>query len=148
MPVSDYNTSDTTGASREENDVSPNQLLLNDNRTKPGVVKTENEKAREEPFSKVRKSERSKSEITPPTILDITARDEEEDQSATVVMPPDGGWGWVVVAASFVCNFIVDGILYSFGVFIKDVSQSFSVPEARVALVGSLLSGSYLIVGW
>ncbi|KAL0275611.1 UNVERIFIED_CONTAM: hypothetical protein PYX00_003413 [Menopon gallinae] len=147
MPVSDYNASDTTGASREENDVSPNQLLLSDDRTKPTVVKTENEKARDDPFSKVRKGERSKSEIAPPAIADASARDDEEDQSATVVMPPDGGWGWVIVAASFVCNFIVDGILYSFGVFIKDVSESFSVPEARVALVGSLLSGSYLIVG-
>ena len=26
--------------------------------------------------------------------------------------PPDGGWGWVVCFASFMCNFIVDGIVY------------------------------------
>ena len=24
--------------------------------------------------------------------------------------PPDGGWGWVVCFASFLCNFMVDGI--------------------------------------
>ena len=26
--------------------------------------------------------------------------------------PPDGGWGWVVCFASFMCNFIIDGIVY------------------------------------
>ena len=26
--------------------------------------------------------------------------------------PPDGGWGWVICFASFMCNFIVDGIVY------------------------------------
>ena len=28
--------------------------------------------------------------------------------------PPDGGWGWVVCFASFMCNFIVDGIVYRY----------------------------------
>ena len=26
--------------------------------------------------------------------------------------PPDGGWGWVVCLASFMCNLILDGIAY------------------------------------
>ena len=30
--------------------------------------------------------------------------------------PPDGGWGWVIVVASFLCNMVLDGIGYSFGI--------------------------------
>ncbi len=37
--------------------------------------------------------------------------------------PPDGGWGWVVCAASFVCNMILDGIAYSFGVLLGPLTR-------------------------
>lgn len=38
-----------------------------------------------------------------------------EPTKATIVIPPDGGFGWIVMLASFCCNFIVDGIVFSFG---------------------------------
>ncbi|KAL1131599.1 hypothetical protein AAG570_011213 [Ranatra chinensis] len=64
-----------------------------------------------------------------------------------VVVPPDGGWGWVIVTASFLCNLVVDGIVFSFGVFLNEISQEFGVSKAQVTLAGSLLSGFYLIAG-
>lgn len=64
-----------------------------------------------------------------------------------VIVPPDGGWGWVVVIGSFACNMIVDGIIFSFGLFLPKISESLQVKPAQIALVGSLLSGFYLIVG-
>ncbi|KAL0106926.1 hypothetical protein PUN28_015444 [Cardiocondyla obscurior] len=64
-----------------------------------------------------------------------------------MVVPPDGGWGWVIVAASFMCNFFVDGIIFSFGVFLNDIADAFSVSKASVAFVNSLQSGFYLMVG-
>ena len=33
---------------------------------------------------------------------------QEEDQE-DVPLPPDGGWGWVIVISSFLCNLILDG---------------------------------------
>jgi hypothetical protein len=33
--------------------------------------------------------------------------------------PPDGGWGWVVTAASFFIHFFVLGSQYSFGLLFK-----------------------------
>ncbi|RLU23535.1 hypothetical protein DMN91_003740 [Ooceraea biroi] len=64
-----------------------------------------------------------------------------------MIVPPDGGWGWVIVAASFMCNLFVDGIIFSFGVFLNDIANAFSVSKARVALVGSLQTGFYLMAG-
>ncbi|XP_046387669.1 monocarboxylate transporter 10 [Ischnura elegans] len=64
-----------------------------------------------------------------------------------VVKPPDGGWGWVIVTASFACNFIVDGIIFTFGMFLGHISSAFGAPKSKVALVGSLLSGFYLMAG-
>lgn len=66
---------------------------------------------------------------------------------ANVAIPPDGGWGWVVVAASFCCNLVVDGIIYSFGMYLPALIIAFGESKAKVSLIGSLLSGSYLIVG-
>lgn len=64
-----------------------------------------------------------------------------------VVIPPDGGWGWVVVLSSFLCNLIVDGIIFSFAIFLEPIAKEFSVDKAEVTLVGSLMSGFYLIAG-
>ncbi|KAH0955530.1 hypothetical protein HN011_010929 [Eciton burchellii] len=77
------------------------------------------------------------------------ANDNNNDETIKVemVVPPDGGWGWVIVAASFMCNLFVDGIIFSFGVFLNDIANAFSVSKARVALVGSLQSGFYLMAG-
>lgn len=60
---------------------------------------------------------------------------------------PDGGWGWVIVFASFVCNVIVDGICFSFGIFAQEIIKSFDADHSKSALVGSLLVGCYLMAG-
>lgn len=67
--------------------------------------------------------------------------------TATVVVPPDGGWGWVVMIASFSCNVIVDGIVMSAGLFKEDIGKEFGASKSAVALVCSLLGGFYLIAG-
>ncbi|KAJ8962273.1 hypothetical protein NQ318_018252, partial [Aromia moschata] len=61
--------------------------------------------------------------------------------------PPDGGYGWVVVFASFMCNMIVDGIAYTFGVFLSEMVNHYGETKGKTAWVGSLLSGMYLSAG-
>lgn len=41
----------------------------------------------------------------------------------------------------------MDGIVFSFGLFISPIESDFGASKASVALIGSLLSGFYLIVG-
>lgn len=77
------------------------------------------------------------------------SKDEEEeiDDSAEVVVPPDAGWAWVVMVASFLCNTVVDGIVLSSGMIHKSLMAEFKVSAGYVALVSSLLSGFYLMAG-
>lgn len=72
---------------------------------------------------------------------------DEEALAVMVTVPPDGGWGWVVVAASFVANFIVDGILYCYGDFLPVIKNDFHETSAKVSIPGSLLAGFYLMTG-
>jgi len=65
----------------------------------------------------------------------------------TPPLPPDGGWGWAVVAASFTANLILDGVCYTFGVLMPELLRHFQAGKGKTALVGSMLPGCYLLVG-
>ncbi|ETN80248.1 transporter, major facilitator family protein [Necator americanus] len=62
-------------------------------------------------------------------------------------VPPDGGYGWVIVLAAFFSNLIVDGVCTCFTEFKSSYSQHFHSSDAATALIGSLLIGVYLLVG-
>ena len=49
--------------------------------------------------------------ITEGTTQTITSRQTVEDATLPPV-PPDGGYGWVIMIASFFCNIIVDGVCF------------------------------------
>lgn len=59
----------------------------------------------------------------------------------------DGGYGWVIVVSSFICNMIVDGISNSFGIFIMSFSNTFQEDKGKVALASSVNVGMHLLVG-
>lgn len=72
---------------------------------------------------------------------------EDAEQIEPIMEPPDGGWGWIVVIASFMCNVIVDGIIFSFGIFLKEFTPVFHESKAKIAWIGSLQAGFYLMAG-
>ncbi|XP_030373139.1 monocarboxylate transporter 4 [Scaptodrosophila lebanonensis] len=80
---------------------------------------------------------------------DDDGEDGEDDVSdyGELPPPPDGGYGWVICFASFMCNMIVDGIAYTFGIFLEEFVRYFNEGKGTVAWVGSLLSGVYLSAG-
>lgn len=59
--------------------------------------------------------------------------EEEDAPTADVVVPLDGGWGWVVVAASFFCNLIVDGIVMNASLISTEIAKQFKVSTSEVS---------------
>jgi len=74
----------------------------------------------------------------------VSSDTEREDGLAT---PPDGGWGWVVVAASFLCNMVLDGIAYSYGILLNPLMKHYGEGKGLMSLVGSVLAGVIMLVG-
>ncbi|XP_065156423.1 monocarboxylate transporter 14 isoform X2 [Atheta coriaria] len=101
-----------------------------------------------------RKISRTDSEVACEEAARLTAEEQGDYDYAEeycdyhdIPPPPDGGYGWVVVFASFMCNMIVDGIAYTFGIFNPQFVTYFEEPVGKTAWVGSLLSGMYLAAG-
>ena len=64
--------------------------------------------------------------------------DSDEEEKDTI----EEGWmGWFVVLASFLCNMVIDGMGYSFGVMLDPLKEDFQAGAGSVAFVGSILSG-------
>jgi len=70
----------------------------------------------------------------------------EEEKKPDPYAPPDGGWGWVVMIASFLCCLVLDGIAYVFGVFLEPLKNYYDVDNATMSGVGSVLSGTIQLV--
>ena len=76
-------------------------------------------------------------------------RDEDSKPAKTVALEPvalDGGYGWVIVAASFLAYFIADGWAYSFGIFYPEILAVFNEGKGKTALIGALLYGIPLLI--
>ena len=67
--------------------------------------------------------------------------------SQYIPLPPDGGYGWVIVIAAFINHVIVDGITFTFGIFSSEFQEYFGATTSQTSLVGSLLAGCYLLTG-
>jgi hypothetical protein len=59
-----------------------------------------------------------------PADIELDTRVPENTGQDVVILDedeiPDGGWGWVVVAACGACNFMSFGVQQSFGIFIGE----------------------------
>ncbi|XP_026487308.1 monocarboxylate transporter 12 [Vanessa tameamea] len=67
--------------------------------------------------------------------------------SESLPPPPDGGWGWMVVFASFMIHIVTDGMTYSFGVFYAEFLTYFNEGKGKTAWIVSILVGVTLSSG-
>merc|ERR1719412_2938644 len=80
-------------------------------------------------------------------LLESPARRGRREEDQRPPPPPDGGWGWVVVAASFLCNMVLDGIGYSFGILLEPLMEHYGEGKGVISMVGSILAGAIMLVG-
>lgn len=60
---------------------------------------------------------------------------------------PDGGFGWVIVFASFSIQLIIDGIAFSFGLIYTDLLDYFKESRTKTSWIGSLFLAVPLLAG-
>ncbi|GBM56026.1 Monocarboxylate transporter 14 [Araneus ventricosus] len=59
----------------------------------------------------------------------------------------DGGWGWVVVFITFMIRVILDGYIYTFGIFYVEHLEYFNTSGGAASLVMSILIGVTHLAG-
>lgn len=60
------------------------------------------------------------------------------DKRTSKVVPPDGGWGWMVLLGTMTINIVVIGHGKSFGVYFKILMDEFNASPSRVAWLQSI----------
>jgi len=81
------------------------------------------------------------------TDSDDSSSSSSSSSSDLVDRAPDGGWGWVVVFASFMVNMIADGVTFSFGVIFIEFEKYFEEGKSKTAWIGSLFMAVPLLSG-
>lgn len=64
-----------------------------------------------------------------------------------VIEAPNGGWGWIVCFGVFGINFIINGMMMSFGILLVSLLNFFEDTRAKTAWIGSVGDGMLLIAG-
>ncbi|XP_059222022.1 monocarboxylate transporter 9 isoform X2 [Stomoxys calcitrans] len=63
------------------------------------------------------------------------------------LVPPDGGWGWLVLAGSMMVNILIPGTIKSFGVLFVEFLEAFNASPATAAWIPALCYFLYSSLG-
>lgn len=72
-------------------------------------------------------------------VKDVTTEEE--------LVPPDGGWGWLVLLASVLVNVLIPGMVKSFGVLFVEFRKVFDASPAAAAWIPALCYFLYSSLG-
>lgn len=59
----------------------------------------------------------------------------------------NGGYGWVVVLASFLCSVINDGIMYTLGEFITDIDAELEGGKGYTSSIITIMEFTCYMIG-
>lgn len=70
-----------------------------------------------------------------------------EDDEDWEMVPPDGGWGWLVLVGATVVNILIPGTIKSFGVLFVEFMEVFDAGQATAAWIPALCYFLYSSLG-
>lgn len=73
--------------------------------------------------------------------------EEDDDDDDYEMVPPDGGWGWLVLAGSMLVNILVPGTIKSFGVLFVEFLEAFQASPSAAAWIPALCYFLYSSLG-
>ncbi|XP_043064817.1 monocarboxylate transporter 13 [Drosophila ficusphila] len=86
----------------------------------------------------------SSNESTTKTVSLINKRDDREEYD---LVPPDGGWGWLVLLGSCLTNILIPGTIKSFGVLFSEFTEAFNSSPTKAAWIPALCYFLYSSLG-
>ncbi|XP_058463311.1 monocarboxylate transporter 12 [Malaya genurostris] len=73
--------------------------------------------------------------------------EEPDNDDDYELIPPDGGWGWLVLAGSMLVNILVPGTIKSFGVLFVEFLEAFQASPSAAAWIPALCYFLYSSLG-
>jgi len=64
-----------------------------------------------------------------------------------ILVPPDGGWGWLVLLGSTLVNMLIPGTLKSFGVLFVEFTEAFHASETAASWIPAICYFLYCSLG-
>ncbi|KAH8421278.1 hypothetical protein KR009_012223, partial [Drosophila setifemur] len=71
----------------------------------------------------------------------------KKDDSEYDLVPPDGGWGWLVLLGSCLTNILIPGTIKSFGVLFVEFTEAFNSTPTKAAWIPALCYFLYSSLG-
>lgn len=84
---------------------------------------------------------------TPPRKRKKNVQTVENNDDEYEMVPPDGGWGWLVLGGSMLVNILVPGTVKSFGVLFVEFLEAFDASPATAAWIPALCYFLYSSLG-
>lgn len=72
---------------------------------------------------------------------------DEDDDDKYEMVPPDGGWGWLILLGSMLINILVPGTIKSFGVLFVEFLEAFQATPSAAAWIPALCYFLYSSLG-
>lgn len=77
----------------------------------------------------------------------LDRRRNEKTEEKWKLVPPDGGWGWLVLFGATLVNILVPGTIKSFGVLLVAFKEGFDASESETMWIPALCYFLYSSLG-
>ncbi|KAH8405181.1 hypothetical protein KR222_007488, partial [Zaprionus bogoriensis] len=77
----------------------------------------------------------------------VSLLNKKDDSSEYDLVPPDGGWGWLILFGSCLTNILIPGTIKSFGVLFVEFVEAYKTTPTKAAWIPSLCYFLYSSLG-